>query len=819
MFDLVQTNPVAQISPSTVFSVGNFKEMPDFSSTAFFWWDDTGKFRVLPVPTEHLPLLVERNAQIFAQKVFSLWISNLSEESLYDHLNPLKNGPVNVILFIDSLFQGRYWDIHFDLSAFMGGWWRQFQDEGYKALEIFLELQAKEHSQKDLGGSWFMDGFKNFHFDILNQALIQRFIEWDGKRYLFAALQLDNADGQDIQKIHVWLREYIKTIKNSSGKEILWRVLHSVQNDSFFSAMGNEIRVDFLDGVWNIGAEKAFDAIIENSLEELCLLEADHIEKWLRENLSEKASQKLREIVLSAYQDNSGYIQITWLSESESENLCMALYNFWKAKKWQKNKILKELFEWLMDTVSVRENILKPETLAYALNILPKNKKLENILQVISVENFVIIFDTAEWDKKKTYLLKLCKIQLKEVYARVTSGDTVSYARIIHFIASGKSADATDIFFGMSWLLVSANKSIAGKKSLFLPYEKPKSIVSRIWWAVTDLVLSNTQKRIVQSKILWAMSEGIRYKESLLYDFHKDFYPIGAKIHFSEPITPDQVAILHQIVGFWSTPFKLLHADTSLCLPACQSPIQLIAILHRLVEMRIVSDDTLEFQLTMAGRVSNEMAGVVGSVCLFSKIQPVSYPRSTFVTSHNDVTGTCIICYDAGVLDTHNFPNLPPHISGRTDMLGFKNPMEVITYFLVSNLISQHIYGSPLSSIGERFIQEYKQLLYLHGTENILQAKWVHNPDKINTPFEEEEHFAVVKDCTDTLWKDIGSYNSHGDANGLSFAVKNLLYRYIIEHRLLPLDQEWAKKYLSYFKYEQRQLASKETTEIHFLDS
>lgn len=86
----------------------------------------------------------------------------------------------------------------------------------------------------------------------------------------------------------------------------------------------------------------------------------------------------------------------------------------------------------------------------------------------------------------------------------------------------------------------------------------------------------------------------------------------------------------------------------------------------------------------------------------------------------------------------------------------------------------------------------------------------MHNPDKGNTPLEEEEHFTVVKVCTDILERDIGDYNSHSDVSGLSFAVKKLLYKYIIKYNLLPLDQEWAKKYLSYFKYEQIQINEEE---------
>lgn len=808
MLDLVHYNPHNQIAPSTSFRMGDFIEISDFSSTTLFCSDDTGESKVILIPAEYLPLVMERNARMFAQKISSLWISNLSEEILYEHLNPLTNGPVPVVVFIDSLFSGRYKDINFDLPKLMGGWGRQFQDEGYQALEMLVEQQLKE-CQNDTHDKEFLP--ESFLFDLHHGLLVQRFLEWDEERYLSIILELEDTDKQDMQKIHSRLREYVKTIKNSNERELFWCSLRSMQQSSFFPVVGDGIRFDFLDGVKKLGEERVFDAIVNYSFEELCLLkEEDYIDRWVRENLSEKTLQKLKEIIFFANQDSPEVIRIAWLNVSEFEELCLTLSGMWKGKEWQKNKVLKEIFTQFIDTVPVKEYTLTIETLEYALNNLPKGKRLESILWAISIEYFVVIFDKAKREEEKKYLLGLCKAQLKEIYTRVTLGDTIPYARIVHFIASGKSADAMDIFFGISGLLMGTNKEIAHKKNPLLPHKKPQSVTSRVRWVVTDLVHAKTAGGVVQSKIVWAVTSGKEYKESLLYDFHRDFYPIGAKIHFLSSITPEQVALLHQIVGFWSTPFKLLHADTSLCLPACQSPIQLIAILHRLAELGIISDDTLELQLTMAGRVPNEMAGIIGSVCLFSKIQPISYPRNTFVTSHNGETGTCIMCYDAGVLDTQNFPNLPTHISGRTDMLGFKNPMEIITYFLVSNLISQHVYGSPLLSIGEQFIHEYEWLLRLHGMESILQAKWVHNPDKENTPIEEEEHFMVVKACTDILWKNIGDYNLHGDASGLSFATKSLLYKYIIKNNLLPLDQEWTKKYLSYLKYEQRSIASKE---------
>lgn len=72
MLDLVQYNPNNQISPLTRFKAGNFREIPEFHSTIFSRYDDAGKLQELLVPMSYLPLLVERNTRIFAQKVSSL---------------------------------------------------------------------------------------------------------------------------------------------------------------------------------------------------------------------------------------------------------------------------------------------------------------------------------------------------------------------------------------------------------------------------------------------------------------------------------------------------------------------------------------------------------------------------------------------------------------------------------------------------------------------------------------------------------------------------------------------------------------------------
>ncbi len=149
------------------------------------------------------------------------------------------------------------------------------------------------------------------------------------------------------------------------------------------------------------------------------------------------------------------------------------------------------------------------------------------------------------------------------------------------------------------------------------------------------------------------------------------------------------MTLLRQVVGFENTPFQLLHADGSLNLPPCQSPLQLMAILYQLARLGVVVDKELQLQLSVAGRVPNMFAGVIASTCIFAKPHKKEYKPEAFLTSHNNLTATCMCCYDDGVLDREGFPTIPAHVQGRIDTLGFSDILEVLTYFIIGNMISQ----------------------------------------------------------------------------------------------------------------------------------
>ncbi len=304
-----------------------------------------------------------------------------------------------------------------------------------------------------------------------------------------------------------------------------------------------------------------------------------------------------------------------------------------------------------------------------------------------------------------------------------------------------------------------------------------------IWegaWGVREVIKLQVKNILMED--VW---EATNKWQSLLFWFHTTHFPIGWKIHFPQSIEEERFSPLTQYFWFWKTPFKLLHSNTSLCLPPCSSPYQLIAIIYKLTELWILEGDELELQLSLPGRVPNELAWILWSAMIFLKNYQVSFSEASFTTSHNTETMTCMMCYDAWVLDKQWFDIIPDNCTGRTDILWLKRIEEVMNYFTVWNFITQSYFWWPQEHIWKEFIQKYMQLLKKYWIDRILTKKWVHNPD---VPSEKqwwyEEHAQVVKICTDILNSDIQRVIDTWERSGLIFELRQLVEEFSSSFKL-----------------------------------
>jgi len=273
----------------------------------------------------------------------------------------------------------------------------------------------------------------------------------------------------------------------------------------------------------------------------------------------------------------------------------------------------------------------------------------------------------------------------------------------------------------------------------------------------------------------------------LLFWYDKHFLPIWWKIHFKDSLAEEKIEKLKQTFWFDSTPFQLQHANESMLLPPCESPFQLIEVLNKLSKLEIINDWDLELQLSIAWRLTNELSWILGSAMIFLKNYSIIYPKEAFVTSHNEDTWSCIVCYDAWVMLTEWFSNIWKEREWRTDILGNKKIEEVVVFSIISNLLSQAQFWWVHEKAWLEFIEEYKFLLEKYNIWNILEWKWVHNPSWEKAKDEDySKHSELVNICTDILNEWINQSNKFWNKNTLIFELRDLVWKYIRENWLLP---------------------------------
>ena len=304
-------------------------------------------------------------------------------------------------------------------------------------------------------------------------------------------------------------------------------------------------------------------------------------------------------------------------------------------------------------------------------------------------------------------------------------------------------------------------------------------------WTPTQLIPDS--RREIQPLVTSSLQSGRKISEEFDKNTIPWAFPIWWKVHFTDPLQPITVEMLKEISGITATPFKLLEQDTSLCLPACNSPLEIMNIIYQFSQLWVINQKKPELQLSVAGRIPNHHAAILWSTMLFLKPYKVYYPESAFATTHDNLTQRCILCYDSWVLNTEGFPQLPTGIAGRTDILGIRDISEVVSYYLLWNLISQSYWWWALQEAWLEFIKLYLELLEENGLSHLLEGKWVHDPQQPKGDNNNEDyirHSMLVNSCTEIRNLDLNRLNEKWIESWISFEVKKILQRIIQKYNL-----------------------------------
>ena len=559
----------------------------------------------------------------------------------------------------------------------------------------------------------------------------------------FSLSKMDNIFGKLLNSDNEKKSKELKTITNTpSAKDF---IIYCIQNFSWL--------------------EKT-----DKSIEEFII--SNHIWAYISDNINSFSFEDFREILLEAVEVRTHFFHymlstecdiikdlIAWTIDLKKEEI--EKISSEKLKKiYIKNYITNQLEQWRDFYLNVKENKFYFSTKSFE-EIIQETSKIK----IASPQNQVKAF---LWSEKNliTKMTHLLENNLNENDKFIEKGTILISSK-----SSDKNIDKLVELIHEQYL---QNTNEIDLKEV----EKKNCINEELLNETVELYRKQFESLLEN----WTKI----YTELLLW-YNKHFLPIWWKIHFKDSLEENKVEKLKEIFWFDSTPFQLQHANESMLLPPCESPFQLIEVLNKLNQLEIINDWDLELQLSIAWRLTNELSGILASSMIFLKNYSITYPKEAFITSHNDETWSCIVCYDAWVMIKEWFSNIWKQREWRTDILGTKKIEEVVVFSIISNLLSQAQFWWVHKRAWLEFIKEYKLLLNKYWIWNILEWKWVHNPDGEKAKNEDySKHSDLVNICTNILNEWIQQANNCWNKDTLIFELRDLVWKYVRQNWLLP---------------------------------
>ena len=267
-----------------------------------------------------------------------------------------------------------------------------------------------------------------------------------------------------------------------------------------------------------------------------------------------------------------------------------------------------------------------------------------------------------------------------------------------------------------------------------------------------------------------------------LEEKYKWLYSIGGKIHFPESIPLENIEKFKEQYNFTGTPFRLIHANTSLILPPTNYPEELMFMIARMGESWLFLDNP-QLQISIPWRLPNELWAILGSAMLLLSNEHVKYTKESFGTAHHDnKTGRRMVAYDDWVYDPA-FSWNSHHIIWRTDVLLLKDINLIPKAKIIWSLLSQTIYDGLFAELGEKFIRDYQDLLTKYNMNHVLDWHWIYKSE-LDIDETLDNHYNMVKSLTEKHAMDSLIYQHTKQEKWLMiFELRKLLntYRYKIQ--------------------------------------
>ncbi len=276
--------------------------------------------------------------------------------------------------------------------------------------------------------------------------------------------------------------------------------------------------------------------------------------------------------------------------------------------------------------------------------------------------------------------------------------------------------------------------------------------------------------------------------------------PIGGRWHFGNPVNDKHMELFTHLLSLGKTPFRMIHANTSLIIPGFMSRNEMRTFILMLALEGLIDPTKPELQIGVTGRLSPELCAHFGSSCMLGTSECAPFKLDSFVPNfqeNRELTAARIVAYDAypesgGTRRNFELPFMSQgssdskNVQGRTDILGRWNVRWNIgnakpDIFTMDDLDIAHTvggalrhvqHGGPLREAGIAYMNRHRKILNQYGLGDTLDAPWVYTRvhEAYDGASQNPEHFErCVKPCMDTHFAHAGSF---GNGCGAVFEVR-----------------------------------------------
>lgn len=208
---------------------------------------------------------------------------------------------------------------------------------------------------------------------------------------------------------------------------------------------------------------------------------------------------------------------------------------------------------------------------------------------------------------------------------------------------------------------------------------------------------------------------------------------VGTKIESAEGMSNEDFRFVLDLAGMGdvrTTPFTLKHNRRSLVNPPLPTALEEKLLIYFFMMFGAVDPNKIDMQVTVGGRLTGEMASVVGASSILSSYTSVQYASGAFEAPTFAGVESRIMVYDAGVRRL-GLPFDLANVKGRTDRLGCHSLQDINQIQLLGTFAVHREFEGPFAAAMDTYKDAFERLLAEHRLLGKLrESAWVYEDAK-----------------------------------------------------------------------------------------